>query len=479
HDAFAEKAGANEGGFLRRAVIKPVDDVDADHDQDDRDDQPEDQLTDEKPRHCRSPYSRSARADRLEFANLIRQRPLDRQSLHRGGAVEAMAVPGVLHDEIGIGRLGDRAAMREHEDIRIDAQGRSGPGADLFRAVFQLQSSVRADSSAGGEAEMADDDIGPGNGHRGGLLLAEHIGRGQHVLLMRLGDHVDLQRIGHAGFLQIGAEDAVDQPDGREALHAGEAERLQLIEEHIHVAEGIGAIDAGEHRRPGHDRQHLCRHLHHDGVGIAVSHEAGERAASGHAIAAGIVDDDKVHAAVLFAFGRQPRAGAAADDRLAAGDHVVKSFQELSAFEPGHGYLVALRRAPARPSRARKALTIVAANSGSLMLCLVRMSWRLLVWRTVRSSAPNSAASASGSQNGWPGASSAETPPSGRKKRTGPSIWLSRSPIHRPIRSFSSGVVRINVTCGLWTWNLRLAKRSGMVSGAPKLTMSSAPAEPT
>src|SRR5581483_4228667 len=52
-------------------------------------------------------------------------------------------------------------------------------------------------------------------------------------------------------------------------------------------------------------------------------------------------------------------------------------------------------------------------------------------------------------------------------------------PIHLPMRSFSSGVVRINVTCGLWRWNLRLAKRSGMVSGAPKLTMSSAPAEPT
>ena len=42
-----------------------------------------------------------------------------------------------------------------------------------------------------------------------------------------------------------------------------------------------------------------------------------------------------------------------------------------------------------------------------------------------------------------------ETPPSGKKKRTGPSIRLSFSPIQRPMRSFSSGVVRIKVTCGL------------------------------
>jgi hypothetical protein len=49
HHAFAEKAGADERGFLRRAVIEPVDDIDADHDQDDRDDQPEDQLTNENP----------------------------------------------------------------------------------------------------------------------------------------------------------------------------------------------------------------------------------------------------------------------------------------------------------------------------------------------------------------------------------------------------------------------------------------------
>ena len=44
-----------------------------------------------------------------------------------------------------------------------------------------------------------------------------------------------------------------------------------------------------------------------------------------------------------------------------------------------------------------------------------------------------------------------ETPPSGSRKRTSPSQALSFAPIQAPIRRFSSGVVRISVTCGLWT----------------------------
>ena len=96
---------------------------------------------------------------------------------------------------------------------------------------------------------MADDDVGACDRHRRGFAFAEHVRRRQHVLVTRLGDHVDLQRVGHSGLFEIGAEDAVDQPDGRKVLHAGKAERLQLVEEEVHVAERVGAVDAGEHRR--------------------------------------------------------------------------------------------------------------------------------------------------------------------------------------------------------------------------------------
>ena len=145
--------------------------------------------------------------------------------------------------------LGDRAAMGQHDDVRIDPERRRRPGVDLRRAVLELQRRLRADRAAGRQPEMADDDVGAGLRHRRGLALAEDIGRRQHVLGMRLGDHVDLEPVGHAGLFEIGAEDAVDEADGREVLHAGEAERLELVEEHVHDAERIGAVDAGQHRR--------------------------------------------------------------------------------------------------------------------------------------------------------------------------------------------------------------------------------------
>src|SRR6185437_12834648 len=64
HDTFAEEAGADEGDLLRRAMVKPVDDVNADDDRDDRDDQPEDQLTSQNPRHLLLPWSRRFNARR-------------------------------------------------------------------------------------------------------------------------------------------------------------------------------------------------------------------------------------------------------------------------------------------------------------------------------------------------------------------------------------------------------------------------------
>ena len=65
-----------------------------------------------------------------------------------------------------------------------------------------------------------------------------------------------------------------------------------------------------------HDRQHLLRHVLDDRVGVAVGQQAGEAAAPGHPVAAGVVDDDQVDAAALGELGRDAGAGAGADDRL-------------------------------------------------------------------------------------------------------------------------------------------------------------------
>ena len=197
---------------------------------------------------------------------------------------------------------------------------------------------------------------------------------------------------------------------------------LQLVEEHVHEAERIGAVDAGEHRRVLHDRQHLARHLHHDLVGVAVGHQPGERAAARHAVAAGIVDDDEVDAAGLLALGRQPRAGAAADDRLAARHHGAESVHQGCAFERAW-----LTSPPCARSRAPAMHCAECVEHGGDERGIVDVrrhahDCRVAVCRTVCSSARNSAASAAGSWNGWPGASSADTPPSGIRKRTGASI---------------------------------------------------------
>ena len=184
---------------------------------------------------------------------------------------------------------------------------------------------------------------------------------------MRARDHLDLEAEAHAGLLEVGAEGAVDQADGREVLHAREAEADQALQELVGDHERIGAVDAGEHRRVLDHRQHLVRHLADDLVGVAVGEQAGERAAPGHAVAARVVDDDEVDAAGLLALGRQARAGAAADQRPAGGDLGAEALEQRLSSDAGHGErssVGALRRATAT---SRQAATSASANASSLM----------------------------------------------------------------------------------------------------------------
>ena len=66
-----------------------------------------------------------------------------------------------------------------------------------------------------------------------------------------------LEPVAHAGLLQVGAERAVDEPDRREVLHAGEAEVAELAQEAVGEHERVGAVHAGQHRRALDHRQHL------------------------------------------------------------------------------------------------------------------------------------------------------------------------------------------------------------------------------
>ncbi len=91
-----------------------------------------------------------------------------------------------------------------------------------------------------------------------GFVRVEHIGRGQQVELVRLGDHVDLEADSSCRSPRSSARmRAVEQADGGEILDAGKAHGLELGEELRHQDEGVGAVDARQHRRVLHHRQHL------------------------------------------------------------------------------------------------------------------------------------------------------------------------------------------------------------------------------
>src|SRR5690606_32563237 len=123
--------------------------------------------------------------------------------------------------------------------------------------------------------------------------------------------------------------------------------------------------------------------------------------------------------------GRKAGAGAATDDRLALADHVAEFLQDFRAGYGGHGrssngWLATcpLRRDLAKSRhRGLGEFRVVDVKRQALMR-------RRSVCRIVASSAENSAASASLSQNAPPSMSSAETPFSGIRKRTGPSQAL-------------------------------------------------------
>src|SRR5207245_1911037 len=123
-------------------------------------------------------------------------------------------------------------------------------------------------------------------------------------------------------------------------------------------------------RRPGparDHRQHLARNVEHALVGVAVGQEAGERAAPGHAIASRVVDDDEVDATGLLAFRGQARAGAAADDRLAAAHRAAQPRQDVLTRNSGHGVLISLKFA-----------TSASANAWSLMWAWTFSSFRFV-----------------------------------------------------------------------------------------------------
>ena len=368
--------------------------------------------------------------------------------------------------------------------------GRRGRGRARRRARLRAASAIAWTRSAASSRSIADfapiiplvvrptcgtSDVGPGLGHRAGLVHIVDIRASQQVHRVRHGDHGDFLVVAHARLFQALAERAVDQADGREVLHPGEAGVADLHEEPLHDPERVGPADAREHRRVLDDGQDLAGHLHDDRVGVAVGHQPGQAPPAGHPEPARVVDDDQVDPARLGALGAQARPGAAADDRRARGDLPPERVENLAAQWSWN--MVA--SSTVRVGRARSSSRCPSRGVGERrvvdVLVAVDRAGRGHGRPGPRIRASKSAASASGSWNGCPGASSAETPPRGNHDDHGRRAHgedLGHPPPERGVllgRGPHQGDGRVVHV------ESRPANRSGTVVRGPKLTMSSAP----
>ena len=263
----------------------------------------------------------------LEHPDLLRDGAFSRKAFHGARAVEAVDAAALRDDVFRVGRLRDRAAVADDEDIRIHAARGVRDPLDPRDAVVQRLRALRPDRSSGGDAHVGDDEVGTRAGHALGLGRIEDVGRRQQIQLAGEPDDVDFELVAHAGFLEGLAHVAIEETDRREVLNAGEAQRPKLFEEESGDDERIGPVDAGEDRCLLDDREHLVGHLLDDLVGVPVREETRGASAAGHPVAPRVVDDQQVDAARLLAHGGEPGAGAAADDRLAARDLLAESLQ--------------------------------------------------------------------------------------------------------------------------------------------------------
>ena len=130
--------------------------------------------------------------------------------------------------------------------VLVDRERRLGPGFDASGTILELDRNFGADRPAGGQTDVTHNDVSARLSHFGGVRGRKHIRRSQKVLASRRADHFDFEVIGHPGSFEVAPEDAVNQPDRREILHAGKAGRLHFVEKSVEDAEGIGAVDPCE-----------------------------------------------------------------------------------------------------------------------------------------------------------------------------------------------------------------------------------------
>ena len=103
---------------------------------------------------------------------------------------------------------------------------------------------------------MSDHNIRARGGHMYCLVFVKHIGRCKQVLLVRELYQLDFLAEAHVRFLKIGSEVAVNEPNGREVLHAGKTNLLDLRSRVLSDGDLFAIISggAGDSDMPAYDR---------------------------------------------------------------------------------------------------------------------------------------------------------------------------------------------------------------------------------
>ena len=120
--------------------------------------------------------------------------------------------------------------------------------------------------------------------------------------------------------------------DGRPIIGAGAGTGLSAKCAEAGGADLVIIYNSGRYRMAG--RGSLAGLLPYGDANAIVLEMAGEGAAPGHPIAAGVVDDDQVGAARFGALGGQARAGARADDGAPGLDLRPQARQRFFAGHP-------------------------------------------------------------------------------------------------------------------------------------------------
>ncbi len=131
---------------------------------------------------------------------------------------------------------------------------------------------------------MRDQHVGPRPCHRDRRGHVEDVWSRDHAARRRGGDHLHLEVVTHAGLLEVVPKGAVVQAHGREVLDTRETSRLDLAQEDVHQPEWIRPTHSGQNGRVVDDREHLARHLHDDGVRVAVRQQSRQRSAACHPV---------------------------------------------------------------------------------------------------------------------------------------------------------------------------------------------------